>query len=104
MGVEVPLAEAGVEVALEVTWSDGWKLRLVGLKERGRYTLRKSRSVESMRMFGPIRFGPNAQILLSEKYGVTGKPVDYGFPFSAFGDENFFQLYLEFITGETFLK
>jgi hypothetical protein len=29
----------------------------------GMYILRRSRSVESIRIFGPIRLGPNAQIL-----------------------------------------
>ena len=64
LGVEFPLAEAGVEVPFEVTWSDGWKLISVPrLGWVGGHIFRKPTSVESMRMLGPILFGPNAQIL-----------------------------------------
>ena len=66
--MEIPLATAGEDVPFDASSdrSDARKLiKLEGCMGRS-YILRRSKSVESTSIFGPIRLGPSAQILSSE--------------------------------------
>ena len=86
VGVDVPLVEVGVEVPFGVAWSEGWKLVSMGDLMVGVHFSK----VEICKVDEDVwtySFGAECTDS-SHQHDECGEdePVDYGFPFSTFGD------------------